>query len=128
MHCRARAQYECRRTSEKFRLRESRVSGEIFIEPQSASMMSSIETRRAASRLDRKSAGRIVRFYRYFAPTALGILILAASILPRTAEAQRRVQPSTAASVPSPRAVPGFNPGDDRTIADWKQISVYFAR
>ena len=108
---------------------DSRVSGEIFIEPQLAPVMSSIETRCVTSRLDRKGAGKIVRFYRYFAPTALGILILAASILPRSAEAQLRAQTAaTASSIPSPRAVLGFNPGDDRTIADWKQISDYFAR
>ena len=71
---------------------DSRVSGEIFIEPQLAPVMSSIETRCVTSRLDRKGAGKIVRFYRYFAPTALGILILAASILLRSAEAQRRAQ------------------------------------
>ncbi len=27
-----------------------------------------------------------------------------------------------------PRAILGFNPGDDRTIADWKQITAYFER
>jgi hypothetical protein len=31
-------------------------------------------------------------------------------------------------SVPSPRSYLGFNPGDDRTIADWRQITGYFAR
>ena len=66
---------------------DSRVSGEIFIEPQLAPVMSSIKTRCAASRLDRRSKRKIVRFYKYFAPAALGILILAASILPRSAEA-----------------------------------------
>ena len=30
-------------------------------------------------------------------------------------------------AVPSPKAVLGFSPGDDRTIADWKQITNYFA-
>src|SRR5437660_12924019 len=39
---------------------------------------------------------------------------------------RQRAQTSTA--IPSPRSVLGFNPGDDRTIADWKQISDYFAR
>lgn len=29
---------------------------------------------------------------------------------------------------PSPRSVLGFKPGDDRTIADWRQITDYFAR
>ncbi|HYJ45574.1 MAG TPA: M14 metallopeptidase family protein, partial [Pyrinomonadaceae bacterium] len=32
------------------------------------------------------------------------------------------------ASVPSPASVLGFTPGDDRKIADWKQITNYFAR
>jgi hypothetical protein len=32
------------------------------------------------------------------------------------------------ATVPSPRSVLGFTPGDARTIADWKQISNYFAQ
>ena len=30
--------------------------------------------------------------------------------------------------IPSPKSVLGFSPGDDRTIADWKQITDYFAR
>jgi hypothetical protein len=45
-----------------------------------------------------------------------------------TVEAQRkRAEPSSNA-IPSPRSVFGFNPGDDRTIVDWKQITDYFAR
>ena len=35
---------------------------------------------------------------------------------------------SRAGVVPSPKAVLGFSPGDDRTIADWSQITDYFAR
>jgi Zinc carboxypeptidase len=35
---------------------------------------------------------------------------------------------AAASGVPSPRDVLGFVPGDDRTIADWKQISTYFTR
>ena len=31
-------------------------------------------------------------------------------------------------SVPSPRSILNFTPGDDRTIADWRQITDYFAR
>jgi hypothetical protein len=31
-------------------------------------------------------------------------------------------------AIPSPRSILGFTPGDDRTIADWKQISNYFAQ
>ncbi len=33
-----------------------------------------------------------------------------------------------AQDAPSPRSVLGFTPGDDRTIADWGQITDYFAR
>lgn len=33
-----------------------------------------------------------------------------------------------AAQVPSPKSVLGFNPTDDKTIADWKQINEYFAK
>jgi hypothetical protein len=31
-------------------------------------------------------------------------------------------------AIPSPRSVLGFTPGDDRTIADWQQITNYFAQ
>ena len=34
----------------------------------------------------------------------------------------------TSAAIPSPKAVLGFTPGDDRTIADWSQITDYFTR
>jgi len=30
--------------------------------------------------------------------------------------------------IPSPKSVLGFTPGDDRTIADWSQITDYFGR
>lgn len=55
----------------------------------------------------------------------IAILLVALTL---TAQAQRkRVEPPSNA-VPSPRAVFGFNPGDDRTIVDWKQITDYFER
>src|SRR5438270_1144734 len=56
--------------------------------------------------------------------TALCITVLIAL----SANAQRRVAQTSTTSIPSPRSVFGFNPGDDRTIADWKQITDYFAR
>ncbi len=34
---------------------------------------------------------------------------------------------SARVATPSPRSVLGFTPGDDRTIADWRQITDYFA-
>ncbi|MCA1849669.1 MAG: M14 family metallopeptidase, partial [Acidobacteria bacterium] len=37
---------------------------------------------------------------------------------------QRRRPPA----IPSPRSVLGFTPGDDRTVADWRQIRDYFTR
>ena len=61
---------------------------------------------------------------RYVASTVLALLFAVAIGPPQLAQGQRR----TSASIPSPRAVLGFNPGDDRTIADWKQISDYFTR
>ncbi len=35
---------------------------------------------------------------------------------------------SASAAIPSPKSVLGFTPGDDRTIADWSQITDYFSR
>ncbi|HET7113280.1 MAG TPA: hypothetical protein VFI57_06530, partial [Pyrinomonadaceae bacterium] len=42
----------------------------------------------------------------------------------------QRTAPRVAASanIPSPKSVLGFTPGDDRTIADWSQITDYFTR
>src|SRR5438132_7747882 len=48
--------------------------------------------------------------------------------LSTTAEAQRKRPGNVTRTIPSPRSVFGFNPGDDRTIVDWKQITDYFAR
>jgi hypothetical protein len=48
------------------------------------------------------------------------------------AQGQRRppqpIRDVPGSGVLSPRSVLGFNPGDDRTIADWKQITNYFTR
>jgi hypothetical protein len=56
-------------------------------------------------------------------PAILGLLVLCSAV-----EAQRRRAELPTTAIPSPRSVFGFNPGDDRTIADWKQITDYFAR
>jgi len=54
---------------------------------------------------------------------AIGLFLVLAATTP----AQRKhAEPLRA--IPSPLSVFGFNPGDDRTIADWKQITNYFAR
>jgi hypothetical protein len=57
-------------------------------------------------------------------------LLATGALLPSPARAQSS-QPSRARSdtaIPSPRQVLGFDPGDDRKIADWRQITGYFAR
>lgn len=47
--------------------------------------------------------------------------------LHNSAHAQRaNGRTARTATIPSPQSVLGFNPGDDRTIADWTQISDYF--
>lgn len=54
--------------------------------------------------------------------------ILLVVVLSLTTQAQRKHAAPTNNLVPSPRTVFGFNPGDDRTIIDWQQITNYFAR
>jgi hypothetical protein len=106
--------------------KESRVSGEIFIEPTRLLKTSSSESRCNSSRFAGKIAIGASRFYKYFAPTALLVVIATVSALPGPVNAQRRA--SSVTQLPSPRSVFGFNPGDDRTIIDWKQITDYLAR
>ncbi len=65
------------------------------------------------------------RTNKYFAPTALALLVILLAGYSQSAFAQRR---PAASVIPSPRSVLGFDPGEDRTIADWKQISDYFTR
>jgi hypothetical protein len=49
--------------------------------------------------------------------------------VPASAIAQRTSGRAVSTStVPSPKSVLGFTPGDDRTIADWTQITNYFAQ
>ncbi len=57
------------------------------------------------------------------ASVALMVLLAACSV---TSFAQKAV--SQPAVIPSPKSVLGFTPGDDRTIADWSQITDYFER
>jgi Zinc carboxypeptidase len=68
-----------------------------------------------------------------FASAVFLIIIFAACAasarpLDQPGESAKSVRPTPAAQVPSPRSVLGFTPGDDRTIADWQQITDYFAR
>ena len=41
---------------------------------------------------------------------------------------QRHSRVPSSSAIPSPKSILGFTPGDDRTIADWHQITDYFAR
>src|SRR6266516_4755120 len=73
-------------------------------------------------------SGAILKVIRRGYASAFAVLCLAL-LIAASANAQRRAaQPANAISIPSPRSVFGFNPGDDRTIIDWKQITDYFTR
>jgi hypothetical protein len=54
------------------------------------------------------------------------VLCLAASSFAQSTDYKR--PPLQAPSIPSPKSVLGFTPGDDRTIAGWSQITDYFER
>ncbi len=58
--------------------------------------------------------------FRYLRISAFvcGLFLLTAYCLPLTAYGQ----------IPSPKSVLGFTPTDDKTIADWRQITDYFAK
>jgi hypothetical protein len=57
----------------------------------------------------------------------VGLLCFAAAPAPSFAQRQAGGV-SQSALIPSPKSVLGFAPGDDRTIADWSQITNYFNR
>lgn len=59
---------------------------------------------------------------------AIAFIVAGIFVFASTARAQRPRTAVTNAAIPSPQSVLGFTPGDDRTIADWKQITDYFAR
>src|SRR6266550_4721886 len=58
----------------------------------------------------------------------VAVLLLAYCANSSVANAQRRASVSSSRLIPSPMSVLGFSPGDERTIADWGQITDYFAR
>jgi len=60
-------------------------------------------------------------------PSLAAILFLATSASPSLGQ-KVRARVSNLAAVPTPQSVLGFTPGDDRTVADWNQITDYFAR
>src|SRR4051794_24201074 len=60
---------------------------------------------------------------------ALAVTFAAVTLFSAAPSAQRRAPAATSSTaIPSPKSVFGFNPGQDRTIIDWKQITDYFAR
>ncbi len=60
---------------------------------------------------------------------ALTIIFVALTVFTGAVHAQRRAAgPAATTAIPSPKSVFGFDPGQDRTIIDWKQITDYFAR
>src|SRR6266567_5459172 len=111
----------------------SRAAGEMFIDSAALTNGLPREVKRDAFHFARKISAAISG-YKRLVPTALFVIsILTIANLATfscTAQAPRRNLPPASAgiSIPSPQSVLGFNPGDDRTIADWKQITDYFAR
>ncbi|HEX6185020.1 MAG TPA: M14 metallopeptidase family protein [Pyrinomonadaceae bacterium] len=74
---------------------------------------------------------------RRFALSAAALVLCCLSLADASAQGRRRPRPAgppappasaPAPRVPSPRELLGFTPGDDRKVADWTQITDYFAR
>jgi hypothetical protein len=63
---------------------------------------------------------------RHRSAAACVVVLIYLAAFSATSFAQRSA--SQSATAPSPKSVLGFTPGDDRTIADWSQITDYFAR
>jgi hypothetical protein len=59
---------------------------------------------------------------------AVALLLVAICYGTSVVLGQRRARAPSASVIPSPESILGFKPGDDRTIADWHQITDYFAR
>jgi len=72
---------------------------------------------------------RVVLILRPIAlPLVIGVIWIICAAGSPGASGQRRPRVALPGAVPSPTAFFGFTPGDDRTIADWQQITDYFAR
>jgi hypothetical protein len=76
----------------------------------------------------RKALGFSTRPQRGDAPLTSILILIGILIVATSASAQRQRATAPANSLPSPRSVFGFDPGDDRTIIDWKQITDYLTR
>ncbi|HEY0100033.1 MAG TPA: M14 family metallopeptidase [Pyrinomonadaceae bacterium] len=73
----------------------------------------------------------------YLVALSLVVVLCGALFAPAPVRAQQTRRPASPASrsaatttnaPPSPASVLGFTPGDDRTVADWRQITDYFTR
>lgn len=56
------------------------------------------------------------------------ILCLAFLLSPTSVYGEGKRETPAAPAIPSPRSVLGFTPGDDRTMAGWREMTDYFAR
>ncbi|MBC7911368.1 MAG: hypothetical protein H7Y30_12755, partial [Pyrinomonadaceae bacterium] len=66
-------------------------------------------------------------------PASIIRFVIAVLFIASLSSSQARAQSVNAgkfkiAAVPAPQSVLGFAPGAERTIADWRQITNYFAR
>jgi len=59
---------------------------------------------------------------------AVALLLLISCAGTSVVLGQRRSRVASGRDLPSPQSILGFTPGDDRTIADWHQITDYFGR
>jgi hypothetical protein len=58
---------------------------------------------------------------------SLALLLYLVALPNSLAAQQAKLQTAPIRAIPSPKSILGFNPGDDRTIADWEQIRNYFS-
>jgi len=58
---------------------------------------------------------------------SLALLLYLVALPNSLAAQQAKLQTAPSRAIPSPKSILGFNPGDDRTIADWEQIRNYFS-
>lgn len=58
---------------------------------------------------------------------SLALLLYLVALPNSLAAQQAKLQTAPSRAISSPKSILGFNPGDDRTIADWEQIRNYFS-
>lgn len=73
-------------------------------------------------------AGEVEIKTRFSWHTLALIIFLATVVFGQPLARAQEVNESQHAAITSPASVLGFTPGDDRKVADWKQITNYFAR